>query len=115
MNLLKKTHFWISLVVGAVLFAVTFPFYHDMYIAPLFTVICICLNGASALLFAGLLYCMISGNFRRENAGTFLWFLVLQGIGHGIFAMMNWGAWLFLGLTVASLIWMAIVTLKHKL
>jgi len=115
MDLLKKSQFWVSVVVGILLFSVTFSFYHDMYIAQLFTALCVCLNAASAVLFSTILYQIMIGGFQREDAGIFLWFLILQGIGHGIFTIMNWGSWLFLALTVTTLIGMAIAALKHKI
>ena len=108
MKLLKQHQFWVSLAVGLGLFAVTYPFYHDMYIAEMFTVLCIGLNGFSAILFAAFLYCKWTGHIGADGRAFFLSFTVLQAIGHGIFAMMNWGSFLFLGISAVVLIVLAV-------
>jgi len=99
----QKRAFGLSLAAGVLLFAVIFPYQHDMYISPVFTAICIFLNGCSAVLFASLLNRQLLGKLNKENGGIFLWFLLLLAAGHAIFAMMNWGSWLCLALTVPSL------------
>lgn len=114
MKLLKQHQFRVSLAVGLGLFAVTYPFYHDMYIAELFTGLCICLNACSAFLFAAFLYCRWTTRIDADVRHIFLWFTILQAVGHGIFAMMNWGSWLFLGLSVIVLILLAVSHLKEK-
>lgn len=114
MKLLKQYQFWVSLVVGLGMFAGTYPFYHDMYIAELFTVLCICLNAFSAILFAIFLYCKWTNHMDADGRSIFLWFTIMQAIGHGIFAIMNWGSWLFLGLSVIVLIILIISYLKEK-
>ena len=100
MKFLKQYQFWISLLVGIVLFTSTYPFYHDMYIAELFTVLCICLNAFSAILFAAFLYCKWKNRIDADGRSIFLWFTILQAVGHGIFTIMNWGSFLFLALSV---------------
>ena len=67
MKLWKQHQFWISLLVGVVLFIGTYPFYHDMYIAEVFTGLCICLNALSAILFGAFLYCKWTNRRRRKN------------------------------------------------
>lgn len=114
MKLLKQHQFWVSLIVGLGLFAVTYPFYHDMYIAELFTGLCICLNACSAILFAAFLYCRWTNCIAADGRYIFLWFTILQVIGHGLFAMMNWGSWLFLGLSVLVLMLLVVSHLKEK-
>ena len=104
MKLWKQYQFWVSLVVGLGLFAATYPFYHDMYIAEIFTVLCICLNAFSAILFATFLYCRWTDHIGADERAFFLCFILLQAVGHGIFAIMNWGSFLFLGLSVIVLI-----------
>ena len=78
MKLLKQHQFWISFLVGIVLFAGTYPFYHDMYIAELFTALCICLNAFSAILFSIFIYCkwtnhmdaVVSRDMRKIDYGS---------------------------------------------
>lgn len=104
MKILKQYKFWISLVLGLCLFVGTYPFYHDMYIADLFTVLCVCLNAFSAILFGLFLYCKWTKHIDVENRTIFLWFTILQAVGHGFFAMMNWGSFLFLALSVVVVV-----------
>ena len=114
MNVLKQKRFWLSIIFAAGLFALIFPYYHDMYIAPLHTALCIFLNGVSSLLFAVLLYQVLGRTFTVENSGIFVWFLLLQGVGHAGFAVMNWGSWLCLAVTAAALAWIAVFRLKRR-
>ena len=114
MKLLKQYQFWVSLGVGTVLFAGTYPFYHDMYIAELFTLICICLNGFSAFLFSAFLYCKWTKRIDADGRRIFLWYTVMQAVGHGIFAMMNWGSFLFLGLSAIVMILIAVSHFAEK-
>ncbi|MBQ7915621.1 MAG: hypothetical protein IJ315_02385 [Firmicutes bacterium] len=111
---MKKFPFWCSLAVSILLFVITLPFSHDMYIAPLFTVICVCLGLMSSVLFGIILYQVLSKRFLVENYGTFLGFIILQGVAHAGFAMMNWGSWLFLGITVVVLVGMAVSYVKAQ-
>ena len=114
MKLLKRYQFWISVMVGLIMFAGTYPFYHDMYIAELFTALCICLNAFSAILFATFVYCKWTNCIDPDSRNIFLGFTIMQAIGHGIFAIMNWGSLLFLGLSVVVLIILAISYYKEK-
>ena len=114
MTFLKKYQFWISFAVGVGLFAATYPFYHDMYIAGLFTGLCICLNAFSSILFAAFAYCKWTDRMDADGRNAFLWFTVMQAVGHGGFAVMNWGSWLFLGLSVIVLMILAASYLKEK-
>lgn len=104
MKLLKEHQFWISLIIGVGLFVGTYPFYHDMYIAELHTGICICLNAFSAILFSAFLYYRLTNRINANSRTIFLWFTIVQAIGHSIFVIMNWGSFLFLALSVIVLI-----------
>ena len=110
MKLFRQHQFWISLFVGIILFVSTYPFYHDMYIAEAFTVICIFLNALSAILFSAFLYCKWTNHMDADGRKIFLWFTIMQSVGHGIFAMMNWGSFLFL---VLSVIVIVLITVSH--
>ena len=114
MKLLKQYPFWVSLAVGLGLFAGTYPFYHDMYIAEIFTGLCICLNAFSSILFATFLYCKWTHHMDADGRSIFLWFTLMQAVGHGIFTMMNWGSWLFLGLSIMVVIILAVSHFKEK-
>ena len=114
MKTLKQHQFWISLLVGIVLFGGTYPFYHDMYIAELFTVLCICLNAFSAILFAAFLYCKWTNRMDADGRSIFFWFTILQAIGHGIFAIMNWGSILFLTLSVVVIVSIIVLCVREK-
>ena len=102
----------IAILFGGILFAVIFPYSHDMYIGWLHTVICILLNGASCVLFAAMLGRKLAGGSLREDFGIYLWFLILLGAGHCVFAFMNWGSWLCIALSVPALI--LLITDKQK-
>lgn len=115
MKLLKQYQFWISLLVGIVLFAGTYPYYHDIYIAELFTVLCICLNAFSAILFSIFLYCNWTNHMDVDGRTIFLWFTIMQAVGHGIFAMMNWGSFLFLALSVFGIVLIAVSHFREKM
>ena len=114
MKLVRQYQFWISLFVGIVLFVSTYPFYHDMYIAELFTVICIFLNAFSAILFSAFLYCKWTNCIDAEARTIFLWFTIMQAVGHGIFAMMNGGSFLFLVLSVIVVVLIAMLHFREK-
>ncbi len=106
MKLLKQYRFWLSFVLAIGLFVVTFPFYHDIYISPLFTILCACFNGLSSVLFCVLLFCILKDNINADSRGIFIWFTVIQGIAHIVLAFMNWGSWLFLALSVIALLFL---------
>ena len=107
MKILKQSTFWISLISGRVFFILIYPYQHDMYIAPIHTMIRVMLNGASVILFAVILYLILRKKFVTEDYGSFLWLLIMQGVGHGVFAFMNWGSWACLGITAFILFYMA--------
>ena len=104
MKPLKKHQFLISIAVGIILFVVTYPFYHDMYIAELFTAICIVLNAFSCVLFGIFLYQKLTKQLDKDDRITFIWFTLMQAIGHCLFATMNWGSFLFLALSVVVIL-----------
>ena len=106
MKLLKDRRFWLGAAAGICLFALTFPYYHDMYIPQLFTALCIMLSVASAALTAAFCYCRRTARTDSDSKAIFLWFLVLPDIGQGIFAMMNRGARLFLLLFAGMALWL---------
>lgn len=114
MKLLKQQQFWVSLLTGILLFLGTYPFYHDMYIPELFTVLCICLNAFSAILFAAFLYCKWTNHIDADGRYIFLSFTIMQALGHGIFAIMSWGSWLFLGISAIVVIILVVSYLKEK-
>lgn len=114
MKLLKQYKFWISILVGISLFVSTYPFYHDMYIAELFTVLCIFLNAFSAILFSVFLYCKWTKHIESDSRSIFLGFTLMQAVGHAIFAMMNWGSFLFLAISAVILVILAISYFKEK-
>ena len=114
MKLLKKAQFWYSIAFLILFFVAIYPYQHDMYIGPLHTMICVMLNGASSVLFAVILYLVLCKKFSVEDYGTFLWLLIMQAIGHGIFAFMNWGSWLCLGITAVILVSMAVTYAKVR-
>ena len=100
----KRTALLISAVFGVALFAVIWPYQHGMYIGWLHTAVCVMLNAGSCLLFAMMLFQKLLRRSFREDFGIYLWFLVLLGIGHVIFAFMNWGSWVCLALSVPALV-----------
>lgn len=114
MKLLKQRQFWLSLVIAMLLFALTYPFYHDMYIGTLHTVICICLNGFSSILFSTFLYCKWSKQIHAGNRIIFLVYTLMQALGHGIFVIMNWGSILFLLLSALLLIQLLVSHFHEK-
>lgn len=114
MKLLKSYQLWLSLVFGLIMFGITFPFYHDMYIAQIHTAICICLNLFSSILFGFFLYFLWTKRIDAENRAIFFPLTLVQAIGHGIFAIMNWGSFLFLALSALVIIILAISYFKEK-
>lgn len=102
----------IAIVFGAVLFAAIFPYSHDMYIGWLHTAVCVLLNAGSCLLFTVMLCRKLTGGSLREDFGIYLWFLLLLGAGHGVFAFMNWGSWLCIALSGPAFI--LLITDKRK-
>ena len=96
---LKQYQFWVSLVIGLVLFVGTYPFYHDIYIAEIHTFICILLNAFSSILFSTFLYCKWTNGITTNSITVFLFLTIIQAIGQGVFAIMNWGSFLFLPLS----------------
>ncbi|MBQ8815315.1 MAG: hypothetical protein IJZ85_12565 [Lachnospiraceae bacterium] len=114
MKLLKKSQFWYSIAFLILFFVAIYPYRHDMYIAVFHTMICVMLNGASSVLFAVILYLILCKKFMTADYGTFLWLLFMQAIGHGIFAFMNWGSWLCLGITAVILVCMAVTWIKAR-
>lgn len=99
----KRNAFLLCFALGTLLFALLFPYNHGMYIGWVHTAICAALNGGSCLLFAGMLFQLLTRHGFREDFGMYLWFLLLLSIGHGIFAFMNWGSWVCLALSVPAL------------
>ncbi len=114
MKLLKQYKFWISMVLGLGLFLVSFPFYHDIYIALFHTAICVLLNAFSATLFGTFVYFVLENKINADSRAIFLWFTIVQVIGHSIFVIMNWGSFLFLALSVVVFIVITVSYLKDK-
>lgn len=85
-----------------------------MYIAELFTAICILLNAFSALLFGTFIYCKWTNHIDADGRTIFLWFTFMQAVGHGIFAMMNWGSFLFLAFSAIVIVLIAVSYFKEK-
>lgn len=114
MKKLRQYKFWICLVLGLGLFAGTYPFYHDMYIAEIHTAICICLNAFSSILFSTFLYYKWTNRITADSRMIFLFFTIIQAIGQGVFSIMNWGSFLFLPLSVIVFIILVISYFKEK-
>lgn len=111
---MKGYRVWVSLIIGLVLFFGTIPFYHDMYIPRVFTLVCIALNGLSAILFAKFLHRVWTKGLDGGRRGLYAVGIVFQAIAHGVFSIMNWGSWLFLGLSVVALAVLAVSHFKDK-
>jgi len=111
---MKGYRLWASLIFGLVLFFGTIPFYHDMYIPEVFTFVCIALNGLSAILFARFLQRVLTKTLTAERRAMFAVGTMFQAIFHWIFTIMNWGSWLFLGLSIIALGVLTVVHFKDK-
>ena len=98
MNLLKNKNLWISGVAGLAFAAAVYPYHHEMYIADAFTWVCALLNLFSAGVFAILLYLKLEGKSPLENFGSIVTALLVQIPAHVLFAGINWGSWVCLGL-----------------
>ncbi len=114
MNKLKQYQFWICFVVGLGLFVGTYPFYHDIYIAEIHTVICVCLNAFSSILFSAFLYCKWINGITADGRSVFLVLTIIQAIAHSIFAIMNWGSFLFLALSIIVFVFLVVSYFKEK-
>ena len=104
MKLLKQHQFWLCSILGIILSVITFPFDHNMYIATVHTVLCACLNIFSSILFSTFLYFKWTKLISTDNVMVFLYLIIIQAIGHGIFIVMNWGSFLFLPLSLIVII-----------
>ena len=111
---IPKLPLFAAIVFGVLLFAVTFPFHHNMYIAPLFTGVCILLNALSAALLAVLLYKLLARRVQPDDPSAFGWGILMPALGHTVFTGISWGSWLFLGLSAAAVVYLFIFHLKTK-
>ena len=68
----------------------------------------------SSLIFSLFLYKELTKSIDKENRTIFIWFIILQSIGHGIFAFMNWGSFLFLTLSLIAIILLVISYINEK-
>ena len=111
---MKSRQFWICTALCLVMFFCAYPFYHDMYIAGIHTLICIGLNAFSSVLFSTLLYCKWTKcmNFKRKS--VFFILTILQAIGQGIFSVMNWASFFFLPLSALVLILLFVSFFRKK-
>ena len=114
MNKLKQYQFWICIALCLATFVGTYPFYHDIYIAEIHTFICVCLNAFSSILFSTFLYCKWMNCISTERKTIFLILTIIQAVGHGIFAIMNWGSFFFLALSVIVFIILVISHFRKK-
>ena len=105
MKFLKKKSPWISAGAGLALAAAIYPYNHDMYIADGFTYVCAIMNLFSAAVFSVLLYFLLERRFPWESLGSVVMFLLVQIPGHALFAGINWGSWVCLGLIAAWLLY----------
>ena len=112
--MLKQYQFWVCLVVCIGLFVGTYPFYHDIYIAEIHTFICIFLNAFSSILFSAFLYCKWTNGITTNSITVFLFLTIIQAIGQGVFAIMNWGSLLFLPLSVIVFVILVISYFKNS-
>ena len=105
--MLKSFSFWCSIFCGTIIFFATFPYNHDMYIAPIFTVICTAFNLFSSSLLSYTFWQLLT---KKKVDGTLIYFWVIQMIFHIPFAMMSYGSWIFIGL--ALLLFIVIIIRK---
>jgi len=49
-----------------------------------------------------------------DRRTIFLWLTIMQAVGHGIFAMMSWGSFLFLALSVIVIVLIAVSYFREK-
>lgn len=105
MKLLKKRSVWISAAAGMLFAAAIYPYNHDMYVAVTFTYVCAVINLFSAVVFSVLLYFLIERKFPWECLGSVVLSLAVQIPAHMLFAAINWGSWVCLGLIAAYLLY----------
>ena len=107
-----SSRFWICLVFGILSFAFTFPFYHGLYVSRVHTLICIALNAFSSIIFSIVFYS--HKRIDRKKKPLLLFAILLQGIGHGIFRVMNWGSFFFLALSPVAIFLLLRSVLKRN-
>lgn len=112
---LHNKHLWISICAGFALLLIVTPYRQSVYIPVVFNFICVVLDIWSVFTFGMLLYKQLSRQSIGDDMGMYCGLLFIGGIGHGIFAMMFWGCWLCLGLTVFSFIWLLMKKWKENL
>lgn len=105
MKLLKNRRLWISTAAGLIFAAAIYPYDHDLYIVKGFTYVCAVINLFSAAVFAILLYLKLEGKSPLENLGSVLVALLVQIPGHVLFAGINRGSWVCLGLIAVYLLY----------
>ena len=114
MSKLKQYKFWICVALCLAAFAGTYPYYHDIYMSEVHTGICICLNAFSSLLFSAFLYCKWMNCLGTGRKTIFLILTILQAAGHGIFAIMNWGSFFFLPMSVIAFVVLVLSYFKKQ-
>ena len=102
-------------MVGLILFVGTYPFNHDRYIATVHTGMCICFNALSAILFGRFLYRIWMGRMDADARARFLVGIILLAVFHVVFSIMNWGSWLFLGLSAMAFVILTVFHVKEKM
>ncbi len=114
MRIFKQYQFWTCLFVCIGMFIGAYPFYHNVYVSDTHTFICICLNAFSSIIFSAYLYLKWTNCIGQGIKILFLLLIILQGIGHGIFWIMNWASFFFLPLSAIVFILIIVSCFRAK-
>ena len=110
----KKTKLIISIFAGIILFICTLPMQFSIYIPDLHSYIIILKCAVSSILFSIMLFRLLNRCLLKKGIGIIFFFIILSGIGHAIYTVMFYSAWICLGLSIAEVITIIAYFLKRK-
>lgn len=105
MSDLKKYQFGICAVLSVILFLCIYPLSVSPYTGAYYVLV---FNAISIIGFAFVLYCALTKSFTKNKITTLIWVLTILSLPHLPLALLSYGSWVCLSMTIIiilTLLW----------
>ncbi len=110
----RNLKIFISIMFGIIYFLLMLPLQFDRYIPVFHSVVSIVLCATSSIVFSVVLYKILNRSLLSDEANILLFFLVILGVAHVIYAAMFYSSLICLTLISIILIFSGIIFIKNK-
>lgn len=107
----KKVAVLIIALVGVILFFALIPISVDIYTGAYYVLL---FNLISIISFALSIYCIAAKNFKTETLNDLMAFVIGSAIPHLLFAVLSYGSWVCLGISVVIVTVLIYLRMKYK-